>query len=160
MEFDQYGYLTGPPERPYGPISSDLTTLERVFVEEFGESATRRQLFESYRQFTDQIRDLMPDGFTQWVDGSFVSRKRDPGDIDLLTFVDTVTYDRHEPTFRQLRADYKSRAAPLDLFFLRTYPEEHRDRIYFESDHVQWLFDWSRTYKPPRRDKGFIELTF
>lgn len=155
MEFNQYGYLL-----PYGPISSDLTTLERVFVEEFSESVTRRRLFDNYQAFTDQIRTLLPVGYTQWVDGSFVSRKRDPGDIDLLTFVDTTDYDRHEQTFRQLRADYKGRAAPLDLYFLRVYPDGHRYRIQYESDRVQWLFDWSRTYKPPRRDKGFIELTF
>lgn len=90
LTLDPLGYLT-----PYDAITADLQTLERFFVEGFLTSATRRQLFDAYRQYTELLRDTLPTGaaLTQWIDGSFVTGKRNPNDIDLITFVDFALYE-------------------------------------------------------------------
>ena len=153
LQFDANGFLI-----PYGPVSSNLETIERVFVEEFPTSTTRRPNFDRYRECNARLLELMPDGFRQWIDGSFVSRKSDPNDIDVLTFVDAAVFPQHEETFRALRREFATGAGRVDVRTILVYPEGHPRRNLYESDRVQWLFDWSRTNDKPRRQKGFIEL--
>ncbi|AQG78620.1 DUF6932 family protein [Spirosoma montaniterrae] len=151
--FDEYGFL-----KPYEPIKIDLDMLEHVFVREFANSITRQTIFEQYRAYTDRLLTLLPGGFTQWIDGSFVSRKLDPNDIDVLTFIDADLYSRHERALKELKNEFAQGAGRVDVHFIRIYAEGHRYRPHFESDRVQWLFDWSRTNTRPRRNKGFLEL--
>ena len=153
LQFDENGFLT-----PYNPVSSDLNTVKRVLVDTFPTSTTRRPIFERYLTLNARLLTLMPDGFTQWIDGSFVSRKINPNDIDVLTFIDTALFDQHEPAVRALRTEFATGAGRVDVRTIRVYPEGHPRRNWYESDRVQWLFDWSRTNNKPRQQKGFIEL--
>lgn len=100
LTLDTLGYLT-----PYDAISTDLQTLEQFFVEGFPTSATRGRLFDAYRQYTKLLRDTLPTGaaMTQWIDGSFVTGKRNPNDIDLVTFIDFALYEQNESFFDRLR---------------------------------------------------------
>ncbi|AQG82133.1 hypothetical protein AWR27_24250 [Spirosoma montaniterrae] len=135
--------------------------MERVFVTEFANSTTRQALFEQYRAYTDRLLTLLPGGFTQWIDGSFVSRKRDPNDIDVLTFVDADLYSQHEREIDELKQAYRmQRPMLVDAYFVRVYPVGHRLRFDFESNRVEWLFDWTRTVGRKPRHKGLIELDF
>lgn len=136
-------------------------TVKDVFVEAFAESTTRRQLFDSYVRFNDQIRALLPEGFTQWIDGSFVSQKQNPGDIDVLTFVDYQRYEQQEQEIDQLKqAHRRHRPVVVDAYFIQVYPESHPLWILYNSNRVEWLHLWSRTYRPPRRNKGFLAITY
>lgn len=155
LEFDTNGFLM-----PYSPIRADMTILEEVFVSSFPTSASRRPLFDRYVEAVDELSKLLPDGFVQWIDGSFVSQKLNPQDIDVLTFVDDNAFTLLEKELAALRVIYRAGSTPIDLYRLRVYPEGHRYRNHYESDYIHWLFDWSRTYHRPIRNKGFIELTF
>lgn len=154
LTFDQYGFLT-----PYQPIPTDLPTFERVFVQEFPESANRRALFDRYLEYNARLSEFLP-GYTQWIGGSFVSRKVNPNDIDLLTFLDNELFERHEQPIAELKQWRLRRPKLIDGFFIRIYPNSHRLHSHSESDRVQWLFDWSRTNMHPRRNKGLIQLNF
>lgn len=159
LAFDQHGFLM-----PYAPIAATLETVERVFVEEFPNSTTRRVHFERYEEYNARLLALIParerpDGLMQWIDGSFVSRKPDPGDIDLLTFLPTDLYDRYQWVLRNWRNEFKTgTGGRADVHLIRTYPEGHQHRYRYESDRINWLFDWSQTRSRPRRNKGLIEL--
>ena len=157
LEFNEYGYLI-----PYQPILTDVVTFEQVFVESFPESITRRPLFEQYQAFNQLLYELLPNGFSQWINGSFVSRKSDPNDIDVVTFVDASLYDRYEKQFDVLRGWRNRRSKSVDGFFVRYYPENHRYRIRYEYDCTDWLNTFGtwkdRTQKT--RNKGFITLNF
>lgn len=153
LQFDTNGFLT-----PYGPVSSTLETVQRVFVEGFATSTTRSQHFERYQACNARLLAILPNGFTQWIDGSFVSRKTNPGDIDVLTFVDATLHQQHEKTIRALRSELATGDGRVDLHTILVYDEGHPYRNRHESDRVQWLFDWSQTITRPRYNKGFIEL--
>jgi len=43
-------------------------------------------------------------------------------------------------------------------YFVAFYPENHRQRVLYQSDRTQWLFEWGRMQSIPRREKGIIEL--
>jgi hypothetical protein len=156
IEFDENGFL-----KPYGPISADLDTVERIFVEEFITSTTRRNLFGQYREYNARLLVLLTSGFTQWIDGSFISRKRDPEDIDVLTFVDAEFYNRHEREIEELKQEYRNqRPVLVDAYFVRVYPEGHRRYFDYQSNRVEWLYDWTRTVGRRPENKGLIELQF
>ncbi|TAE22353.1 MAG: hypothetical protein EAZ91_23655 [Cytophagales bacterium] len=155
LSFDEYGFLT-----PYSVIPADIDTLQRVFVSEFPTSATRQRLFARFEEFTVTLSELLPGGYTQWVDGSFVSQKKDPRDIDVLTFVDYRLHQQHQKQFDALSSWHKTQVQEVQAFFVSVYPPDHRQRYLYESDLIQWEFDWSRTRTLPRRKKGIIELTF
>ena len=159
LEFDQYGFLI-----PYGPIPATLDTVERVFVEEFPNSITRPMHLDRYREYNARLLALIPTRerpaeLTQWIDGSFVSQKQNPGDIDLLTFLPTDLYDQYERVVRSWRTEFKTGAGGrVDAHLIRVYDEGHRYRNLYESDYIEWLHIWGYTVKQPRKNKGFIEI--
>ena len=154
LQFDTFGYLT-----PDNAIDTDLQTLERVFVEEFPTSTTRRGHFDRFHAYNARLREYLTDGFTQWIDGSFVSRKLNPNDIDLLTFVDHSIYGQVEPALRRLKQEFAVRAGgQVDAYTIQVYPEGHRYYSRYHLDYLEWQFIWSQTDARPHRKKGFIKL--
>ncbi|NBB19018.1 hypothetical protein GVN20_06585 [Runella sp. CRIBMP] len=83
MKFDEYGYLI-----PYEVISAELVTFKQVFVNGFPNSVSRTSIFDEYEQYILRIQQIINGPFYQWVDGSFTSKKLNPRDIDVVTFVD------------------------------------------------------------------------
>ena len=155
MEFDANGYL-----KPYGPIPADLTILEEVFVKAFPQSAARQPIFEQYQKYNQQLRELAPDGFMQWIDGSFVTQKINPNDIDLVTFVDYKVYEQNVSEFDRLgkwRLDPKDK---VDGYLVKAYPDGHPFYPRSEYDKVYWrhTFGTGRNRQRKSFNKGFIEL--
>ena len=151
---DTLGYLT-----PYDAITTDLQTLERFFVEGFTTSVTRRSLFDAYRRYTELLRDTLPTGaaLTQWIDGSFATGKRDPNDIDLVTFVDFALYEQNESFFDGLRQLRYERKTDVDGYFVKVYPADHADYRLYSLDRADWYF---RFLTPkPKGNKGFLMIT-
>lgn len=152
LEFDPTGNL-----KPYGLIESSLVEFEAFFVNGFTGSGTRRGIFDEYLFYITRLRDVLGDGFVQWVDGSFTTGKINPRDIDFGTFVGAPVYDQLlEPVienFQRLR-----RGGRTDGYFVRVLPENHRERFHYESDRVAWLhrFGLSRKFE----SKGIVQLYF
>lgn len=154
LQFDTFGYLT-----PDDAIETDLQTLERVFVEEFPTSTTRRGHFERFSAYNARLREILPAGFTQWINGSFISRKLNPNDMDVLTFVDHSVYGQVEQALRALKGEFTIDAGGwVDAYTIQVYPEGHPNRSHYKSDYMEWQFIWSQTNSRPRRKKGFIKL--
>jgi len=151
MQFDAYGNPT-----PYDLIPTDLDTVRAVLVDALPHSRTRAQLFAAFLRYLERLRALVGDGFTIWLDGSFVTQKTDPGDVDFVTLLDAERYIRHEHALERLR-----RAEPgelVDPYFLPTYPTGHRLRFVYESNRLDWLEIFGRGGK--KREKGILQLTF
>lgn len=103
-----------------------MSTLEQVFVNQFATSSTRRKLFEHFLDYNEALKKLISDGFTQWVNGSFVTKKENPRDIDVVTFVNYDLLQDKEQHFRQLRELRFKRRAEIDGYFITVYPDTHR----------------------------------
>ena len=65
LQFDKQGYL-----KPYQPIETDLVTFERIFAN----NKVRQLLFKEYLTYLDDLNKIIPNGFFQWIDGSFVTK--------------------------------------------------------------------------------------
>jgi len=83
LNFDSRGNL-----KPYRSIPSFVEEMKNYFVDGI-KSETRKNNFEKYIQYAKDLKKHSG-GFDlkQWVDGSFVTRKTNPKDIDIVTFLD------------------------------------------------------------------------
>jgi len=86
MKFNANGYLDP------GIHEADLSAIEEHLVRGFPTSTTRPLIIEGYRRHRAEMRSINID-VEQFLNGSFVSTKNDPGDIDLVCFADADTVD-------------------------------------------------------------------
>ncbi|WP_291125268.1 DUF6932 family protein [Flavobacterium sp. UBA6031] len=67
----------------------DITDAElnRIFLEPFADKTRREYLLNRFSALTDKFKET---GLSAevWIDGSFSTHKQDPGDIDVIFFVD------------------------------------------------------------------------
>jgi hypothetical protein len=86
--FSPEGYLM-----PVAKIEIELSTLEQVFLKGFPNSTTRPKIWANYLRFLDRFRSKVTSNFTQWIDGSFITQKENPNDLDLVTFIDCTLFE-------------------------------------------------------------------
>ncbi|GAB2668285.1 DUF6932 family protein [Arenimonas aestuarii] len=72
-----------PPLLQAGFHPLDRAGLEELCVSAFPGSTTRRELLDQFDAFMGELRGYGLKGQI-WIDGSFVTEKPDPSDIDLL----------------------------------------------------------------------------
>lgn len=81
--FDEKGYLL------YGIYNMSLEEFESIFSED---STKRREILKEYKKHLSEIKNT---GYylDHWIDGSFVTAKENPSDIDTLTEFDGEKID-------------------------------------------------------------------
>jgi hypothetical protein len=154
MQFDENGYLV-----PYGAIPSNLNEI----VQEFCVSEQRVALYENFVGFIAELQKLLGTDFEVWVDGSFTSKKVIPKDIDLLVFVDYELYMKLESVLLPFTEFSYHKRHKIDCYFVRIYPEQHKDYFRYEHDRKWWLSDFSQVRNKITNKlspKGFLQLNF
>ncbi len=156
--FDENGNLT-----PYKQIETDLDTLKANFVDAFPTSKTRKILFENYLRFVYRFQDKVFPYFEQWINGSFVTKKENPNDIDIVTFLDYEIYEkRGEQTLDQFWT-FSLEDQGIDSYIVKKYPKGHTNYLGFITLQNQWIDTYSSTN--PKKEgkilpKGFLKITF
>ncbi|MBM4257969.1 MAG: hypothetical protein FJ147_19015 [Deltaproteobacteria bacterium] len=144
-----------PPSSPIPPFRSDGYLPEGLYVcsvadvlFRFGSSSRRRRrLALRVRRWVELGQQVGAQRLL--VDGSFVTAKEEPHDIDsvLLLPADFV---------QQLEQELPA-AVELEIMFLTRRPEE----IFAaedEQDWAEWVAFFSQTREPDHRRKGLIEI--
>ncbi len=159
FSFDIHGYL-----KPYGKIATDLESFEAGFVEPFEADSTRHQLFQGYVRYNEDLKQLLGNiRYTQWVDGSFISTKVNPRDIDLVSLIDHQLIDQYETDLERFTKQTSKETYGVDGYIVRIYPEEHPYYVRTQSDLIYWEHWFSHSKKNRRKQrfpKGFIEIEF
>ena len=93
LNFDMKGHLI-----PYERIKLNIKEFENFFIDQFDSESSRGIIFESYLRFVNDFQSEITPQFTQWIDGSFVTQKSNPRDIDFVTLIkhDTYKHKRHQ----------------------------------------------------------------
>lgn len=155
MEFNQKGLLE--------PGFHDVTIedIRTFFVDRFETSRTRKDVFQGYLNF---IEDLKANGIEGeiWIDGSFVTNKIDPNDIDLLCVIDNNLLNslpKHvQPNlFRLFDNEIAHREYRCDPYMLAKLQESHPK--FYESyinQRAYWrgFFTYTRNEEP----KGILRM--
>ncbi|MGX5852016.1 DUF6932 family protein [Dyadobacter jiangsuensis] len=154
MEFDIQGNL-----KPYDIIYTDWSTFKTEFVDAFPRSDTRQVIFENFSVYTEKLVAIIGRGFYQWIDGSFVTRKLNPNDIDFVTYVNAKTFSQNEHQLNLLREYSREQSLRIDGYFVKDYPKDHKGFVQSYLDSVHWMHEF---VKDSRRgqSKGFIQLDY
>ena len=159
MEFDELGYLF-----PYKIIEIDLHTFEKQFVSNFEKSETRQKLFQNYISYITSFKNHIGENFYQWIDGSFVTTKLNPNDIDIVTFINDKDYENNQSKLIDFQGIKLKNEQKLDCYFVKNYPIEHKNHeIITHYDSVEWfhLFSKTRVQRNGKRySKGIIQINF
>ena len=158
IDFNYAGYLT-----PVGKNTMGLENFRLNFVEAFAESRTRPEIFAGYLKYLDDLKEILgsTSGLIQWIDGSFVTDKLNPADIDLVSFVDNYVVEEHEAALKKLSSFEAKRIYQVDGYVVRVYPNDHAKSFRTDSDKAYWN-DWFGNTKPDRKrkryQKGYVEI--
>ena len=100
---------------------------------------------------------------TQWIDGSFISTKIDPRDIDLVNLIDFRLVDRYEKEMMAFIKRAGKENYGIDGYIIKIYPSGHEKFARTKSDLIYWQnwFSISRRNRRKQRfPKGFVEINF
>jgi hypothetical protein len=135
-----------------GIVDYDLPAFEAAFVASFPASTRRPAIFARFLVLLETLRSI---GLSceAWLDGSFLTEKTDPDDIDIALLTDNAILGRLSlpalDTFNYLidnHADTKARYL-CDLYSINR--DDFNDRVYWRG-----LFGFTRIDEP----KGFVRL--
>ena len=152
MKFNAEGYL----DPGFHDMTLDL--IEEHLVKAFPTSNTRPVIIDGYKRHRVELQATKI-GFEQFINGSFVSTKNDPGDIDLVCFADSDAIDQLIPqeqaSLRALFAGPNTRATHCcDAYFTPTVPETDSRFHKIRKSRKYWMGEFG--YDRLDRPKGIV----
>lgn len=159
VTFDERGYLM-----PYGIRSMSLDEFKDFFVESFSPTSTRPVIFQRYLQFLKDFSEQVTDSFEQWVNGSFVTLKDNPNDIDFVTIIEHSIFEKKEQLIEErFRLNGAQKYYNLDAYTMRNYPDQHPQNAIFKGELAYWTYWFGQTKKNRAKikfKKGFVSIHF
>lgn len=152
LSFDHLGHI-----KPDKIIPISLSEIESIFVTNFPSSETRLGLFNTLIDYLTALEMILKSPMHIFIDGSFVTKKENPNDIDLVVFIDYEIFNQNEEVLRGYRCNLKQRKlinyVGIDAYIEKLYPFEHP---HYNLDYLHWLNFFSKDRKG--RKKGFLLL--
>ncbi len=159
LQFDQRGLLT-----PYKRVSLKLEEFEAFFVREFPLSSSRKEIFTKYLSYLGAFQRAVSPNFTHWLDGSFLTKKENPRDLDFVTLLDFSVVKQKEALLREkFLKDQALDFFGLDAYLVEVFPEGHPNHFITKLDLAYWNSWFSRTSENRAGRsylKGFVEISF
>ena len=159
-DFDENGLL------PKGIYDCDLKVLECRFVESFPSSSTRLTVYKCFVQWW-MVANMIVPAATEWIDGSYVTAKVDPRDIDIVTFCDAEFLNSLSGN-DEITAEFHLNKGPehIDAYLIGVYPKEAPEYPLYQAELRQigkWGFGrfWKKTGNEAYRTdqpKGFLRM--
>lgn len=152
MNFNADGYLEA------GLHDMELDGIVEHFVTAFPTSNTRPNIIDGYKRHRDEVAALGV-ACTEFLDGSFASNKADPGDIDMVGFMDLDAVDALSPAdqarLKALFAGKATKAAYMcGAYFVPTVPPTHPAFNQLRTQRKYWMGEFG--YDREDRAKGMI----
>ena len=146
MIFDEQGNLT--------PYNVQEITL-KYFEETFATNENRQSLLVDYNAFIEHLNSLGINNFYQWIDGSFVTKKIFPRDIDVVSFIETKEFKKNEKELLLLPKMFQN----IDCYFVEVFLKDDKKHFITQTDTSYWFHLFQGTRKP-RVKKGFVQINF
>jgi hypothetical protein len=112
---------------PDNKITSSLEELETEFVKNIP-TPKRKEIFEAYKNYSGQFKKVCNlQELHQWINGSFVTKKSSPGDIDLITFLDFEIVKKLGDSINNFKYPNSEIIYGVDAYIIEVYPENHKN---------------------------------
>lgn len=159
-------------DEPILPVGVHRATVQEVktsLVDQFPDSATRKQIFTGWLVLRAIISGIVP-VLHEYIDGSFVTARPNPGDVDLSVWVEADTLNGLVAPDQDVLSyvfDKKSRTEIKRTFRCDPYLVARCDPghpAYRRFQHMLWTQGHWAAYKDragrvrPEVSKGFIEV--
>lgn len=156
LHFDSRGNLI-----PNTNIKCTLQIFHRVFVKDFPDTK-RTSLYESFLKYTSGLKERLDDSeIVCWINGSYTTKKKDPNDLDLVTFVNYNIINQKEQYLHDFKYPNSLSKFGLDAYIVKVYPRDHKNYPLYIGDEMYWMdkFDKNkRNRNGIKIPKGFIEI--
>ena len=144
LNFNEKGYLQ--------PANVQIVS-EETLKHYFCTNEIRQILYEKYLGLIDNLMQILEVPFYVWLNGSFISLNPNPKDIDMVVFIDFAEKEQKDKALSKLK-----NTLGIDLYFVKTYPENHKQNTFMEMDKLEWTFLFVTDRQ--RNDKGFIQINY
>lgn len=160
ITFDERGHLIESYELNW-------TQFQELFVDKWQrDRSTRTNIFDVFEKYVADFKTMITPDFDMWINGSFVTQKDNPQDIDFVSFIDYNVYSKKVKLIDNQFGKYgvkKIYGVLLDGYISPIYPQKHEEAFTTRADELYWLNQFSST-KPDRHhkkySKGFIKIKF
>jgi hypothetical protein len=132
--------------------------IEAAFVTSFPFSSTRKPILAGYLKHAAEVQAIVG-SFQEFLDGSFVTNKNDPGDVDLVVLIDGDLVDNlpsaDKDKLRLLISGPITKASHFcDAYFCPVYPSHHHAFASARTTRKYWMgeFGFDRQDAP----KGIV----
>ena len=138
-----------------------MKEIELVFVTQIS-SNKRKKLFDKFVVYNNQLKnkcELLE--LHQWIDGSFVTKKRNPGDIDLITFISSEKLKRIGKKIEDFKFPNSENKFGVDAYIVEVYSDLHNHKIRTVLDKAYWMDRFTKTRRNKagnKLSKGFLEI--
>lgn len=140
-----------PPLLTLGFHPTSLADLRVMCVDNFPKSKTRADIMDGLEQVIGKLLAENIQGEV-WVNGSFLTEKKDPKDSDILLYFDGEFFDGATPSQQNsvlwLKTDLKP-GYKCDSYILPYYPRAH----WWYNDLEWWKAYWMRQFGFTRKDE-------
>lgn len=135
-----------PPLLPFGMHQRTVDELKAMLVDEFSTHTRRAWLWDNFLNLVDQLKAAKIK-CKIWLDGSYLTEKVEPDDIDLIVEVDISILQQLTQGQRALLDDLSNLKFNTDLLKLHTFvifsaPVVHVLGVQSAALRAQWINDW------------------
>lgn len=122
ITFDERGHLVESYEL-------NLMQFKELFVDKWQPNmSTRPNIFDVFEKYIVDFKTMITPDFIMWVDGSFVTKKGNPRDIDFVSFIDYTAYFKEVKLIDNQFGKYGTKnhyGLLLDGYVSPIYPQQH-----------------------------------
>jgi hypothetical protein len=156
LEFNAAGLLIPP-----SIINSTIEEFKQYFAIDSPENI-RKNLFNNYLEYNQELKEVC--GITdlkQWIDGSFVTKKARPVDLDFVNFISFEIAEINEIALKKFTYPESLINYGLDAYIVVVYPENHKSHFAYRANSSYWMDQFDKTKPKGERKgipKGFLEI--
>ena len=158
LKFNSNGLLI-----PATIIKSTVQELEQVFVIS-PDQKRRADIWRKYIIYSNALKDTLSNiALLQWIDGSFVTMKPEPNDIDLVTFISSSAIEALGSKIDAFKYPASVELFGVDAYIVKIYNADDKKHPVYLSDQKYWMhnFDKARmNRKGQKLQKGFLEIIY
>jgi hypothetical protein len=137
-------------------------TFEEIkdrLVDKFPTSTTRPPIMAGYEQLRSEMTVLKLE-VEQWLDGSYVTSKEDPSDLDLLNFIEedvvnTLALHQQHDLYKLVNGKATQATYRCDSYYVFTVPDGHPNSEFCRQQRKYWMGEFG--YDRKDRPKGIIK---
>jgi len=153
-------FPAGSDTLPPGRHTATVDEVETVLVDGFPTSMRRRPLFESWKALREAITRIVSVTIER-IDGSYVTKKDEPEDIDLVTHIPGAELEALDAADRAMLRGLVSHKISqalhdCDSYYCAVFPPGHPHHAVYQAAFDYWdkWFGHDRNGRP----KGYVEV--